>query len=310
MLRPLSQSMPHATQALQAATGLRWGQLLLHWRPAVGPGLARHAAPARLQGETLHLVCSSSTWAQEVLLRQGPLLEALNSRLQGPPLRRLRCQVGPVPEPTDLLPDPREGRVRWESIPLPQEELERAHRLASAVRDPMLAERARRLILQLSRRRQRALQLGQRPCPGCQAPSERQPCPTCTRERQARLRAELLRRLGEAPWLTREQLRSDMPDLPQELFQRARLTLRSRLERDAWAGLRALPKGAPLPDPLRGLILELLTLVAQLPPHQLEARHLRASLPRSMAQAYLDDQALGPWTPDQPAAATRPPTTP
>lgn len=296
MFQRLSASLGRAADRLHASDGLRRGQLLLSWVEAVGPGLARQAAPAEVQGDTLHLVCSGPTWAQEILMRQKEILGRLNPLLAGgPPLRRLRCRVGrfrPVQRSTpasDGAPYP------WESVQLDAAAEERIERVVGEIREPELAARLRRVMVQLERRRVVAFSGGAIACGTCGAPTRSTPCRSCRREQRARRRTRIMQRLGREPWLTRSDLLDEFPDLRPEEFLEIRTLLRSRLERDIWSGVRGLPAGAPLPDPLRALVVQLVMLSTSLPVQRLDERHVRHALCPTLARSYLENKACGPW---------------
>ncbi len=306
MFKRLSESLGRAAASLHADEGLRRGRLLLSWLTAVGPGLARQVAPAEIRGDTLELVCSGPLWAQEVLLRQKDILARLNPLLEGAPLRRLRCRPGrfhPVePSPTP----PREEPYPWESVTLDAGALERIEKAVAEVQEPTLAERLRRLLVQLERRRQVAFAQGAIACGACGTPTRRSPCRTCRREARARRRHRIEQRLAREPWLTGPDLAAEFPDLHPAEFLTIRTSLRSRLEQDIWAMIRALPAGSSLPDGLRARMIELVMLSTGLPAHRLDARHVRHALCPTLARAYLDDHACGPW--DGKPAARRPKT--
>ncbi len=295
MLQRLSSSLRQAADDLHFSKGLRRGRLLEAWVEAVGPLLAHQVAPADIQGETLHLICTSPTWSQEILLHQKAILDRLNRLLGDPPVRRLRCRIGrfqPHPNPPSPV---REERYAWDQVVLDEETSERIERLVAEIRDPALAERLKRLMIQTERRRLVAFRSGAIRCASCGMPTPQSPCRSCRREAQALRRQTLERRLAGSPWLTRSDLLEDFPDLRPEDFLEIKTRLRSRLEQAAWAGMRALPQGAPLPDSLRADLVELVMLTTGLPAHRLDTRHVRHALCPTLARAYLENRACGPW---------------
>ena len=315
MFQKLSASLEKATARLHASEGVRRGRLLLSWVEAVGQGLAHHAAPADIQGDTLHLVCSGPTWAQEILLRQKEILARLNRLVGDPPLRRIRCRTGRF-HPLDGPPaTAREEAFPWESVRLDAATQERIDRLVAEIQDPLLAERVRRLVVQTERRRALAFASGAIACGQCGSPTRRDPCRHCQREARARRRADLVRRLGREPWLTRSDLACHFANLGPEEFDQVRTGLKSRLERDIWSAIRALPAGTPLPPPLRASMVELVMLSTGLPAHRLDVRHIRHALCPTLAKAWLEDQACGPWDASKPSSRWKtdeegPPTRP
>ncbi len=295
MLQRLSSSLGQAADELHFSQGLRRGRLLLSWIEAVGPALANQVAPAEIQKDTLHLICSGPAWAQEVLLNQKAILDRLNHMLGDPPLLRIRCRVGRLQPLQGLPPRSREEPYPWDSVALDESTRQRIERLVSEVQDPALAQRLQRLMVQTERRRLVAFRNGAIRCAACGAPTRRTPCRSCLRESLSTRRHAIERRLAGEPWLTRSDLLEDFPDLSPEDFLEIRTRLRSRLEQSIWAGIRALPAGAPLPENLRSLLVELVMLTTGLPAHRLDARHVRHALCPTLARAYLEDRACGPW---------------
>jgi hypothetical protein len=71
-----------------------------------------HTMPLRVDGDTLHVVVSSSLWASELSLLQAPILTKLRNLL--PHVSLLRFRVGKLEIPTDTAPP---TRVQWASLP-------------------------------------------------------------------------------------------------------------------------------------------------------------------------------------------------
>lgn len=295
MFKRISASLGKAADGLHASEGLRRGKLLLAWVEVVGPALARQAAPAEVQGDTLHLVCSGPGWSQEILLRQREILDRLNRVLGDPPIKRIRCRTGRIKPIDSPNLRSREPEFPWEKVRLDLAAEERIEKIAREIRDPELASRTRKLLVQLERRRIVAFESGQIACPTCGAPTDLSPCRSCRRETRARRRERIMQRMGNEPWLTRPDLIDEFPDLKPEEFLEIRTRLRSRLEQDVWHGVRALPEGSRLPDPLRALAVELVMLSTGLPAHRLDARHVKHAMGPTLARAYLEDRAPGPW---------------
>jgi predicted nucleic acid-binding Zn ribbon protein len=64
------------------------------WRPAVGDRIAREAQPVRERDGVVTVSCRAATWAQELDLLQGELLERLNRALAPRRISALRFVVG------------------------------------------------------------------------------------------------------------------------------------------------------------------------------------------------------------------------
>jgi hypothetical protein len=109
------------------------------WPDAVGDAVARRAWPLRISRDgTLHVAVESATWAQELSLLEGSVLEALQRQLGATAPAKLRFAVGPVPEqPASLEPV---GNIAIEPPEVPPEVESEATSAASAIDDPELRE--------------------------------------------------------------------------------------------------------------------------------------------------------------------------
>jgi hypothetical protein len=129
--RELSRSGSRGALPLAALTAA--------WPSIVGDAIARNAWPLRIGRDgTLHVATASATWAQELALLSGELLERLRATLGEEAPARLRCAVGPIPEteqPAETPPKP---------IPdieeMPSAVRSEAASAASAIADPELRE--------------------------------------------------------------------------------------------------------------------------------------------------------------------------
>jgi predicted nucleic acid-binding Zn ribbon protein len=90
--RPLGESVRALRAEVAPATLLAAVQE--RWDGAVGERIAAEARPVRERDGTITVECRSATWAQELDLLQGELLERLNAALGEPSVRRLRMVVG------------------------------------------------------------------------------------------------------------------------------------------------------------------------------------------------------------------------
>ncbi len=64
------------------------------WASAVGAAIAGEAQPVAERGGVLTVSCSSAVWAHELDLLGPSIVDGLNQRLEGAPVRGLRCRVG------------------------------------------------------------------------------------------------------------------------------------------------------------------------------------------------------------------------
>jgi predicted nucleic acid-binding Zn ribbon protein len=109
------------------------------WPAAVGDAVARHAWPLRISRDgTLHVAVESATWAQELSLLEGNVLEALRRQLGATAPARLRFAVGPIPAQPAALEPASSAPPQPRDVP-PEVESE-ATSAAAAIDDPELRE--------------------------------------------------------------------------------------------------------------------------------------------------------------------------
>lgn len=65
------------------------------WPEAVGAAIAAQATPTAAASGVVTVTCASAVWAQELELRQGEVLAALNSMLRPPGVSGLRPRAAP-----------------------------------------------------------------------------------------------------------------------------------------------------------------------------------------------------------------------
>ena len=90
--RPVAAALAPLREAWTPATLL--GEIQAVWNDAVGPAIAAEASPVAERGGVVTVSCSSAVWAHELDLLSAPLLEAVNARLNGGRVTRLRCAAG------------------------------------------------------------------------------------------------------------------------------------------------------------------------------------------------------------------------
>ncbi len=111
-------------------------RLTAAWPTAVGPAIARQAWPLRLARDgTLHVATASATWANELTMLAGDILERLREHAGPDAPSALRCAVGPIPE--SAAKDPEPPRKAPE---VPPDVASTASSVASAIDDPELRE--------------------------------------------------------------------------------------------------------------------------------------------------------------------------
>jgi hypothetical protein len=111
------------------------------WPEVVGDAVARHAWPRRVGRDgTLHVATASATWAHELDLLQGDVLDGLRSRLGADAPSRVRFAVGPIPEPA---PEPLR-ELAPKALEVPRAIEEEASAAAAEIEDADLRELAAR----------------------------------------------------------------------------------------------------------------------------------------------------------------------
>lgn len=287
MLTPLGPLLQKAARQMSGES-FRLAQIREAWVDVVGEAFASQLEPSGLKGDVLLLTSTAPIWSTEALLRQRVILERINQRLTGKPVKKLYCSVGALGKrlPT---PRPHEG-VDWDSIVIDRTVQLKLERQAAEVEDPDLRASLLRVLIQLEKHRLWALQQGMLPCTLCGTPCNEGICLGCRQEARRERRSRIFRALGRQPWLTHRDLVSDFPDLTGEEFLSLRRRLRSVWTKNIWDGLRALPAGTPLPPDIRTTIVDLVMLRTQLPSHQLDNRHVKFALGKMLAKAYLSDR--------------------
>jgi predicted nucleic acid-binding Zn ribbon protein len=77
--RPASLALREAVARGAPQTGLAAAQTV--WADAVGPAIAAEAEPVSERDGVLTVRCASATWASELSLMEGELLDRLRERL-------------------------------------------------------------------------------------------------------------------------------------------------------------------------------------------------------------------------------------
>ena len=85
----LGEALRAALDRLPVGARLDDYALWSHWDAVVGPTVARHARPHRLQRGVLSVIVDSPEWMQEVQFLKHELRERLNARLGRPVVRAI-----------------------------------------------------------------------------------------------------------------------------------------------------------------------------------------------------------------------------
>ena len=87
--RPLSDAFHALADELAPQTLL--ADVQRAWAEVVGEAIAVSASPTAERGGVITVSCAASVWAQELDLMGPQIVTRLNARLDGDPVRRLRC---------------------------------------------------------------------------------------------------------------------------------------------------------------------------------------------------------------------------
>ncbi|HTD07750.1 MAG TPA: DUF721 domain-containing protein [Solirubrobacteraceae bacterium] len=90
--RPLSAALDAFTNTLAPASTLARVQEI--WEHAAGPAIAASARPTSEHDGVLTVICEAAVWAQELDMMADDLIARLNSALEAPSIRALRCRTG------------------------------------------------------------------------------------------------------------------------------------------------------------------------------------------------------------------------
>ena len=132
-------------------------RLTAAWPAVVGEAIARQAWPLRIARDgTLHVATASATWANELAFLRDEILERLQAELGPDAPSRLRCAVGPIPEPE--VPKDSHESVPTYAIEVPEEVVSEAAAAAATIDDPdlraLVARAARASLLRARSGRQ------------------------------------------------------------------------------------------------------------------------------------------------------------
>lgn len=296
MLRPLWAGLGEAVDEMGATARLSRFQIQARWPELVGPRLAQHSQPQRLQGTNLWIVTEGPVWSQEITLRQDVIIQAIRRRFPKLRVGGLRCKVGTVRREWQEAP-PSTPQVDLAAVELPPSVVARCQQLAEEVQDPKLRESLLRAMLQKEKRDFWLRQQGAVACRQCGALQELRCCRGCRQEIRRQRRQKIFQFLGRQPWATFQECLTAVDGVKQGEFHTARRQLLSLLRLQFYAMRENLPKGSALPVGLRQVLVEICMLATATPWDQLQERHVRYALGKTWAQAYLQDFAPGPYDP-------------
>jgi len=284
--------LPQAVESLGATQSLKRFRLEALWQEAVGEMLAHQAEPTSVKGDILFVRTAGPSWSQEIQLRQFEILERLAKLMPESGLRTIRCRVGRLSHEAPLKRAKEERPPEWEQYQVDPGRLQEIETIVAELKDPEQAERVRRFLVQLERRRLWAAEQGWRSCRVCGAydPDVVELCPGCRLEKGRARREKLLKLLGRRPWASHQDLLQHFADLTGKEYFQARLRLRSLWLEMARNGMRELPAGVKLPAKIRQRLLDLCMIATGVPFGHLQRKHVVYALGKVIGEAYLLDK--------------------
>lgn len=293
MLSAVGRNLAQAVDDLGVGAKLARYHLQAGWPELVGPTLAAHCQPQRLQGRTLWVLTRAPVWSQEVMLRQQAILDAIAQRYPKVKVGQLRCRVGTLRWDFPSVPEvPLPDLTR---VTLPPSVEHRLQKRLQEVSDPALRQSMLRALRQKEKRDIWLRQQGAVACQKCGYLQDLPVCRSCRQERRRQKRQQLFQLLGRQPWLTYREAAEMMPGLRQGSFATARRQLLSVWFMDFYRQRAHLVEGQPLPGDFRHLLLNICMLSTSTPWDHLQLRHVRFSLGKFWSRVYLEDRAPAPF---------------
>jgi Dna[CI] antecedent, DciA len=187
------------------------------WTEIVGSKVAANSHPSGIAHGTLTIVTRSSAWSHQLSFLGEHVLRAVQARLPGAGVARLRFRVGMLAARTGPVRSSRRAAT-LRAVPERAEPASPAEALARFRAGVERSSRARRAA-------------GWRECAGCGAlvaPGAERLCPTCDVAQGQERAAATARLLFEAPWLGYLGTAALVDGLQEEEYERIRTLLLSR----------------------------------------------------------------------------------
>ncbi|MBN2072820.1 MAG: DUF721 domain-containing protein [Actinobacteria bacterium] len=72
---------------------LKSSAIFNHWKEIVGPGIAKRTHPHRLANKVLYVSVANSTWANELSMMSGKLIEKINKYVSSDAVESIRFRA-------------------------------------------------------------------------------------------------------------------------------------------------------------------------------------------------------------------------
>ena len=267
--------------------------------PCVGPSLARHSAPVKINkdqrgpGRVLVVVCSASAIANELQLAQVSILANLAARgpfYQFNKIFAFAGQVPPLPLERSPAPEAKANTPSPEPDPRLVAEVER---LTAPLEPESLRQYVGQALLEGQCQRQLDLKRGAHICPRCGATTWRSQdlCLYCELEVESLQRWWAVYALNKKPWLGMRSLNRllrchHLPSVDHFFWRDLKRQLCSQRRAEIWKALSHLEKGSPLPDSQREAMLNLISLRSGRSPVQMDEELARRILKPALWKIY------------------------
>ena len=268
MLKPLSQALDGWTpQALRGSPHEPHLLLAAGWEQIVGKDVARHCRPASVSAETLTIVTRSNAWSQQLTFFEERILAAVQARLPGTSVRRVRFKVGKLSSESGIRNPPRVRRQPPPSRTMPPPP-------AASAGEAIAHFRA-----SIDARRRAKRGAGWKECEQCGAliaPRGPALCSACANARTQERAAAATRLLFEAPWLGYSATAAMVEGLSRAEYE----ALRTRLLARWWELLARARAAKRLSREGRERLIasSYVVLKSKLPPEDIEPATVRSML--------------------------------
>lgn len=273
--------------------------LRLDWLKALGKTVAENSLPCCLkhennsQNETyLLVVCSNSSWAQELQLQQLYIVNKLGHKYG---FKKIRTYVGKVnsiykkkkksvssSNKADLIVNKdQEKQIVEASEHIENKDLKKSFQ--DYLKTSLLVQDA-------------ALKNGAKLCQKCHMPtySEEPLCFNCQNEENNSTKAITVSKLNENNAVSKESInyeleKANLQPLMDYEYINIKSSLNSQKRTEIWREVNRLKEGYSLPDALKGSIIELASSVSGKPVYELTDKDVAKALHPRLAKIYFDD---------------------
>ena len=120
------------------------------WQDAVGPRIARHSHPKRLQNNTLWVEVDSSVWMQQLHFMEEQMKEKLNQMMGSSMIEKIRFKLGEMSFSCDTTSE-KEPPPEWQEIAIDNSTLKIIEKEIAVLNDEELKAELRNLLQKQAR---------------------------------------------------------------------------------------------------------------------------------------------------------------